>query len=219
VIEDVMEIMVADQINNDINVDFSISPTTQSFIRLGAWKLSQSGGFTPCDREDLEQEAYLAVLEARAKGNHDPESASQATFENVVIRHKFTSIFRWKNAGCRDWRCEVESLDELMDDCDTRDKSSESDRPRKIDQLSTDEYLSHIGQGSLPYPDLLNLFIDVTAALDSNSLTDTDRDLARSLMTNSISEISVSKSLPRSTIYDRINSLKTKLSHLGIYQQ
>lgn len=86
------------------------SEYARTLISVMVNKLIGHYGFTQSDREDLEGDLLLAVLEADA--HWDPSRAQRNTFDNRVVMRMIASIIRHRTQECRDHRRCRESLDD-----------------------------------------------------------------------------------------------------------
>jgi len=81
----------------------------RSLIRSKARQLVGRFGFTSADREDIEQELALHLMERMAQ--FDPRRSSGSTFIDRISQHKIASMLRGRYAQRRDYRRSV-SLDD-----------------------------------------------------------------------------------------------------------
>lgn len=79
-----------------------IDPYAENLARLKAWQLIRRPEFTRSDREDIEQEILLDVLERLP--DYDPKRASRRTFISRIIDHKVASLLEFRSAARRDPR-------------------------------------------------------------------------------------------------------------------
>ena len=82
-------------------------------IRIKAWKLAQSAGFTPDEKEDIEQELTLHLLRQLPK--FDPQRGSRRAFISHVLERRVINLVEHKAAEKRDWKREAFSLDEQIE--------------------------------------------------------------------------------------------------------
>jgi DNA-directed RNA polymerase specialized sigma24 family protein len=71
-------------------------------IKYKARQLVGRVGFTESDREDLEQEMLMDLLQRLPKYN--PDRAQRNTFIARVVEHKIATIIEARKAGLRDYR-------------------------------------------------------------------------------------------------------------------
>lgn len=85
-------------------------PYVHDLIRIKARQLIGKAGFTAADKEDIEQELMLDLLQRLKK--FDPTKAKRTTFMVRVVNHRIASLIEERQARCRDWRLCLDSLDE-----------------------------------------------------------------------------------------------------------
>lgn len=90
-----------------------IDDYAKELIRIKALQLIGKGGFTESDREDIEQELTLDLLERLPQYN--PERASEHTFMARVVDHKIARLIERRTAAKRDRTRTVVSLSRPVD--------------------------------------------------------------------------------------------------------
>jgi len=170
-------------------------------IRQKARQLMRHAGFTDADREDLEQEFALHVW--RRKSRHDPALGSFHTFIARIIDNYAANLIAERCAGKRDFRREVESLDETVEFRDGM-------QVQRRDLFDQDACLSLTGRAkSVP-----GLSIDFRRVLQQ--LPDRQRELCLMLMATTVSEVALMLGMPRGTLYEEIKKLKKALETAGL---
>ena len=109
-------------------------------IKYKARQLVGRVGFTESDREDLEQEMMLDLLQRLPKYN--PDRAQRNTFIARVVEHKIATIIEARKAGLRDYRLCRCSLDDRFEYGEYEDSFC-IERMEIIDQ---EDYLHAHGQ-------------------------------------------------------------------------
>jgi RNA polymerase sigma-70 factor, ECF subfamily len=107
-------------------------------IRVRARQLIRKPGFTSSDREDIEQELTLHLLQHI--GKHDATRGCLHTFVSRIIKNKAASIIRQRHALRRDPDRNECSLDELSDleELDAGAGGVDGDEEENMPALQTD---------------------------------------------------------------------------------
>jgi len=174
-------------------------------IKFKARQLVGLVGLTESDREDLEQEMILDLLQRLPKYN--PDRAQRNTFIARVVEHKIASIIEARKAGLRNYRLCNCSLNECIED----EEGFSVERMETIDQ---EDYLRMTGGLSHPFSELRDLSVDVRQAI--KKLPPELRELCRRLNVNTITELSRDTGIPRGTIYESIKKLRSILEDAGL---
>jgi len=174
-------------------------------IKFKARQLVGRVGFTESDREDLEQEMILDLLQRLPKYN--PDRAQRNTFIARVVEHKIATIIEARKAGLRDYRLCNCSLNERLED----EEGGSVERMETIDQ---EDYLRLTAGLSRSTAELRDLSIDVRQAIEK--LPPELGALCRRLNVNTITELSRDTGIPRGTIYESIKKLRSILEDAGL---
>ena len=174
-------------------------------IKYKARQLVGRVGFTESDREDLEQEMILDLLQRLPK--YDPDRAQRNTFIARVVEHKIATIIEARKAGLRDYRLCNCSLNDRLED----EEGGSVERMETIDQ---EDYLRRTGRLSRPASELRDLSLDVRKAIEK--LPPELRELCRRLDTDTVTEISRDTGIPRGTIYESIKKLRAIFEDAGL---
>ncbi len=177
-------------------------------IKFKAKQLVGRVGLTDSDREDLEQEMILDLLQRLPK--YDPARAQRNTFIARVVDHKIATIIEARKAGLRDYRLCRCSLDDRFEYGEYEDGFC-IERMEIIDQ---EDYLMRTGKISRPPSELRDLSIDVRQAIEK--LPPELRELCRRLDTDTVTEISRDTGIPRGTIYESIKKLRAIFEDAGL---
>ena len=86
--------------------EVTITAYEMTLIRVKARKLVGTFGFTESDREDIEQDLAVHLIERIDQ--LDLTRSSRNTFVNCIVDRKIISMLRWRFAQRRDYRrCRV----------------------------------------------------------------------------------------------------------------
>jgi len=174
-------------------------------IKFKAKQLVGRVGLTDSDREDLEQEMILDLLQRLPKYN--PDRAQRNTFIARVVEHKIATIIEARKAGLRDYRLCNCSLNERLED----EEGGSVERMETIDQ---EDYLRLTAGLSRSTAELRDLSIDVRQAIEK--LPPELRELCRRLGVDTITELSRDTGVPRGTIYESLKKLRAILEVAGL---
>jgi len=171
--------------------------------RLISWKAKQlvgKAGFTESDREDIEQELTLDLLERLP--NYDPSRASKHTFIARVVAHKIARLIERRTAAKRDHSRAVVSLSELVG----LEEVHLEPRAATVEEGGTGAYRSRAKSRDLAF-DLAELLQNLPEEL---------RTLCERLKTQSVSDVCRETGVPRSTIYEWMKRLRGSFSERGL---
>ncbi len=97
-----------------IEQQITIDEYAMTLIRVKARQLIGKYGFTRSDREDLEQDLSIFVLERMR--HFDPRRGSDKTFIDRIVNRKVISIIRGRLAASRDYRRASSLNDAALDE-------------------------------------------------------------------------------------------------------
>jgi RNA polymerase sigma-70 factor (ECF subfamily) len=161
----------------------------QGIIRRKARLLVGRAGFTEQDRQDLEQELVLRLLQSLDL--FDPEQGHSNVFATTVIERAVGTILRKRRAKKRDAR--VRSLD--------RGQSKDDKSPEPVDPRPS-------GQEAF---DLASDLADVLARLPDDL-----RALAERLKSSSLSRVAEDLGVPRTSLQRRVQRLRQCFEDAGL---
>ena len=186
--------------------DRGIGEYAQKVIRIKVSQLIGKYGYTESDREDLESELTLHLLERMPQ--FDPKRAKRNTFVARIIENKVVSILRYRRGQCRDCSLDGQSLD--------RDTSGENGEAVSYGDLITEgKGRRHLGQEARSATDASDLSIDAEQFI--SQLPAHLRDLAQRLMTgSSIASIARDVDLSRTVIHRRLKDLRQRAEDAGL---
>lgn len=174
-------------------------------IRLKARRLAESAKDTATEGEDIEQELALHWLMRR--GRFDAGRGRRETFADVVLNNATRTMLAARRAGKRDERSCTCSLDDAVVAQDDLDMT----RHETYDQ---DDYFQATGTRNRPWRELHELSLDVRRAL--RRLSPGQRELARRLMNQTVSEAARSMNISRTTLYARLKDIREVFTELGL---
>jgi len=174
-------------------------------IKFKAKQLVGRVGLTDSDREDLEQEMILDLLQRLPKYN--PDRAQRNTFIARVVEHKIATIIEARKAGLRDYRLCNCSLNERLED-------GEGGSVERMETIDQEDYLRLTAGLSRSTAELRDLSIDVRQAIEK--LPPELRELCRRLGIDTVTELSRDTGVPRGTIYESLKKLRAILEVAGL---
>lgn len=187
----------------EANQTTRISQYTRTLISIKANQIIGRYGLTPSDREDLEQELTLAVLEAADAW--DADRGSRNTFDNRIVNRKVATIIRYRSRGCRDYHRGRMSLDDAIRNEDggssSRGAMMTEDTDRRRGGVDTSE-------------ERVELSKDVRSAV--RSLEPDLQRLCDLLGKGTKSDAAESMGLSRTTIYKRCRAIRERFAQMGL---
>jgi RNA polymerase sigma-70 factor (ECF subfamily) len=173
-------------------------------IKHKARQLVGRYGLTFFDREDLEQELMIDLLQRMRHFN--PAKAKKTTFMARIVERHIATILEARHAQCRDWRlCRV-SLN-------TPHESDKGDTWELIDRVDSEGTLGTC-QPDTREIEINNLRIDVERVL--NTLPEDLRDLCERLHESNMAEIARETGVARTTLYDKLTRIREAFREAGL---
>jgi RNA polymerase sigma-70 factor (ECF subfamily) len=161
-------------------------------------------GFTPSDREDLEQEFALYLWQCLRR-QKKPLQDRQGFFRKVIADHAVTLIRRREREKRDHFR--VSSLSEQVVDCDGQ-------AVEMAQTIPDDHARTRLCVAPRSSSDWMELTHDVAAVLVQ--LPPDLRDLCERLKHHSITEVARRLGVPRTTLYDAIRRLRQHFEDAGL---
>lgn len=174
-------------------------------ITYKARQLVGRAGFSESDREDIEQELMLDLLQRLPRYN--PERSQRNTFISHVVDHRIATIIEARKAGRRDYRLCTCSLNDSLDD-------GEGGCVERVETIDQDDPPLSIGAIARASSELGDLSLDLRDALEN--LPPELRDLCLRLTTDTVSELSRDRGIPRATIYEGIKKIRKIFEERGL---
>ncbi len=188
--------------NDDCNDKFD--PFTRGLIRRKVQQLIGKAGFTARDREDLEQQFYLRVLQALR--SYDPAVAHERVFLTAVVDRQGANLLRDKQAAKRNQR-RVVSLNVTV--------YVEGEGPTELAQMiGRRELDARLGLETRSEQELLERALDVAAVIAS--LPEPLRELAERRKSQTMQQIADAIGIPRTTLNERIRELRQPFERAGL---
>ncbi len=162
------------------------------YAKRKASQLAGHFGFSKSDRADIVQELLLDLVRRWPK--YDPKRGEPEVFIRRVLWARVSTLIKQKLALKRQFDYEAATLDEEADEEVTT--NFRTGLPRRIDQEHAD------------------LASDVTTVLAQ--MTAEERDLCERLQSQTLSEIARELGIPRSTLADRVQKLRSHFEDAGL---
>jgi len=185
------------------HVRTTISEYARTLISVKANQLVGKYGFTPADREDIEQDLVVAILEAAA--SWDAGRGSRNTYDNRIVQRKIATIIRHRKRQRRDYRRDGVSLNEIATDEDGASVTvgdtltEDADRRRPT---------------SSPKPERIDLAADLREAL--GRLEPELRRLCALLATGTKAAAAEAIGVSKPTVFKRRDAIRERFSELGL---
>lgn len=174
-------------------------------IKHKARQLVGRYGLTFSDREDLEQELMVDLLQRMRHFN--PAKAKKTTFIARIVERHIATLLEARHARCRDWRlCRV-SLN-------TPYENDRGDTPRElIDRVDGEGNLGNCEKETRQEA-ISNLHMDIERVLDT--LPEDLRDLCERLRESNMAEIARETGVARTTLYDKLARIREVFRKAGL---
>ncbi|MCX7425062.1 MAG: sigma-70 family RNA polymerase sigma factor [Planctomycetia bacterium] len=182
----------------------TIDRFTRGIIRRKINQLIGRAGFMWQDRDELEQDLVLRVLQSLP--SFDPDQAHRNKFITAVVERYVANILRNKRAEKRDHR-RISSLNVMV-------TISEDEATELAETISHRELNSRRNRHPRCDEELSQLTQDVAEVMAK--LPDELRDLAERLKAQNISEIARETGIPRTTLYESVRRLRRRFESAGL---
>lgn len=189
-----------------IHDDFQaqIDRFTRGIIRRKVRQLVGRAGFTNQDREDLEHELFVRVLQSLP--SFDPAQAHRNKFITAVVERHVANILRNKQAEKRDHR-RISSLNVTIRVTD----EGPIELAQTIGQRELDERRHSHPRSDEALAQMVRDLADMMALLPNDL-----RELAERLKSQSVSEIARERGVPRTTLNDQVRLLRQRFENSGL---
>jgi len=169
-------------------------------IQTKAKQLAGRYGFSPSDREDLEQELMLDLLQRLPR--FDPSRAKRKTFINRVVDHAVASLVKRQKAEKRDYRRNGGSLSKDVE-------APDGGLVERGNTLSADT-----GQAGRSDEAGCLLVFDVRTVI--LILPEDLRELTVRLRTQSVAQAARGMGVPRQILHERVKRLRCLFENAGL---
>jgi RNA polymerase sigma-70 factor (ECF subfamily) len=182
-----------------------INTFADRLIRRKARELITRFGFSPADREDIEQDLRLLLI--RRFDKFDPSVAHYNVFVTTVIERFTATIIEHREAESRAPERSGGSLSRLIDDGD-------GNQIEKGATLTEDQHALRTGVKFRSDEHLRALAADVADLL--NGLSSELFDICRRLQSNTVSGVARELGIPPSTLRDALQRLRPQFEASGM---
>ena len=173
-------------------------------IKHKARQLIGRYGLTIFDREDLEQELMIDLLQRMRHFN--PAKAKKSTFMARIVERHIATLLEARHARCRDWRMCRMSLN-------TPHENDRGDTREMMDRVDSEGTLRPC-QPDTRESEINNLRMDVARVLDT--LPEDLRDLCERLRESNMAEIARETGVARTTLYDKLTRIRAAFRKAGL---
>lgn len=179
-----------------------LTPAMVNLIKSMGYRLSQRYGYSPDDREDLEQEMAIHLLIAMRR--YDPEKSAESTYASRVIRNWTRHLVRKRTALRNNPEAIAYSLDDTLP-VEGGERVTMGDAISEADLDPCDCPLGCI--------DAADLRVDIERII--SGLPPKLQEACRALMTQSVAEYWASSGLSRSAVTYRLGQLRKAFMDAG----
>lgn len=184
--------------------DFDFDQFTQRLIHKKAQQLVRKSGFTPSDREDIEQNLKLKLL--KNMDAFDPSQGHWNVFVTAIVERCAANLVRDTKAQKRHPHRAC-SLNVVI----VKHNRRVIELGDTIDSQAQDTRLGCRRRSDLEQSQFVQDITDVIAELPLEL-----RELAENLMSDSVSKISGDKGISRSTLNSQIRRLRKQFEQAGL---
>lgn len=191
--------------SDSVSPENPITKFAAQLIRRKARELAARSGFSPSDRDDIEQELRLILL--RRLDKFDPSVAHYNAFVTTVIERYSATILEHRCAESRSHRRYGGSLNQLVDDGDGN----------KIEMGATlpeDQQCVRTGARFRSGEELHDLATDVAQLIAD--LPPEVADICERLKRDTISVVARDLGMPRSTLRDLLKGVRSRFECCGM---
>lgn len=177
---------------------------TRGIIRRKVKQLIGRAGFTQQDREDLEQDLFVRVLQSLPKFN--PDQAHRNKFITTVVERYVANILRNKQAEKRDHR-RISSLNVMIEITE--------EGPTELAQTIGDRELdARLGRHRRAEEELNQLAFDLAEVM--STLPESWRTLLELRKSRTMQEAADEMGVPRTTLNDWVRRIRRRFENAGM---
>ena len=177
---------------------------THGIVRRKVKQLIGRAGFTQQDREDLEQELLLRVLQSLP--SFDPKQAHRNKFVTAVVERHVATILRNKRAEKRN--------DHLVASINVTVEVEGMGAVELAQTVSEDELAARLGRKRRSAEDLANLALDIATVIAA--MPKDWQELAERRKTQSMQEIADDLGVPRTTLNETMQLITARFKRAGL---
>ena len=177
---------------------------THGIVRRKVKQLIGRAGFTQQDREDLEQELLLRVLQSLP--SFDPKQAHRNKFVTAVVERHVATILRNKRAEKRN--------DQLVASINVTVEVEGLGAVELAQTVSEDELAARLGRKRRSAEDLANLALDIATVIAA--MPKDWQELAERRKTQSMQEIADDLGVPRTTLNETMQLITARFKRAGL---
>lgn len=186
------------------NIDPSDDRFIRGIIRRKVNQLTGRAGFTRQDRDDLEQDLFVRVLQSLPK--FAPGQAHLNKFITTVVERYVANILRNKRAEKRDHR-RISSLNVMIEITD--------EGPTELAQTIGDRELdARIGRQRRTEEELAQLALDLADMIAT--LPESWRTLLELRKTRTMQQVADEMGVPRTTLNDWMRRIRQRFENSGL---
>lgn len=173
------------------------------FIYRTAQTLVDEGFYQEHDLDDVVQDLTLHLLEQADQ--YDPTRARWTTFVRTVVEHQAISMRRHRSAQCRS---------KLVASLDVKVRDSDGQAVPLGTMISEEEYAEGKGHQHRDRFDEVDVSEDVQAMIEN--LSPEMQEVCELLKTQSVAATARQLGIPRSTLLNRLQSLRDQFEDAGL---
>ncbi len=177
---------------------------TRGIIRRKINQLIGRAGFTRQDRDDLEQDLFLRVLQSLP--SFDSNHGHRNKFITAVVERHVANILRNKRAEKRDHR-RIGSLNVMV-------SIGEDEATELAETIGQRELDARRGRHPRSHEELAQLAQDVVEVIAK--LPKELQDLAERMKTQNVAEIARDMGIPRTTLHESVRRLRQRFENTGL---
>ena len=177
---------------------------TRGIIRRKINQLVRRSGFSQQERDDLEQDLLVRVLQSLPKFN--PDQAHRNKFITTVVERYVANILRDRSAGKRDRRGRI-SLNVMID-------GGEEGPTELLQTIGDRELDARLGRDRREEDELTQLAIDMAEVI--STLPDSWQTLLELRKSRTMQQVADEMGVPRTTLNDWMRRIRQRFENAGM---